>query len=99
MCVALDIALAAGGCEAIVEGFYSMVKAHTKSGGQSNNVLVQRAIVDWTIPDPLSCRNTMREIARLYMDGNKSLGLQNTGCQCSLMSVNEQLRGIVLSRL
>ncbi len=75
MCIALDIALAAGGCEAIVEGFYSVVKAHTKSGGQSNNVLVQRAIVDWTIPDPLSCPNTMREIARLYTDGNKKLGI------------------------
>ena len=75
MCIALDVALAAGGCEAIVEGFYSVVKAHKKPGGQSNNVLVQRAIVDWAIPDPLSCPNTMREIARLYTDGNKKLGL------------------------
>eukprot|EP00794_Sanderia_malayensis_P010136 gene10136-11171_t len=33
-CLALDVALASGGCEAIVEGFYSVVKAHTMSGGQ-----------------------------------------------------------------
>ena len=75
MCIALDIALAAGGCEAIVEGFYSVVSAHKKSGGQSNNVLVQRAIIDWTIPDPISCPNTMKEIARLYTDGSKKLGI------------------------
>ena len=69
------IPLAAGGCEAIVEGFYSVVSAHKKSGGQSNNVLVQRAIIDWTIPDPISCPNTMKEIARLYTDGSKKLGI------------------------
>ena len=33
MCVALDVALAAGGCEAVVEVFYSVVAAHKKSGG------------------------------------------------------------------
>ena len=34
MCISLDVALAASGCEAIVEGFYSVVTAHKKSGGQ-----------------------------------------------------------------
>ena len=34
MCIALDVALASSGCEAIVEGFYSLVAAHKKSGGQ-----------------------------------------------------------------
>ena len=58
MCIALDVALASGGCEAIVEGFYSLVAAHKKSGGQSNTVLIQRVIVDWSIPEPISCPNT-----------------------------------------
>ena len=64
LCIALDIALAAGGCEAVVEGFYSVIGAHKKDGGQSNDVLVKRAIVDWSLPNPLSCPKTMQEIGR-----------------------------------
>ena len=75
MCIALDIALAASGCEAIVEGFYSVIAAHKMSGGQGNSVLVQRAIVDWCIPNPISCSNTMAEIAYLYTEGDKKRGL------------------------
>ena len=75
MCISLDVALAASGCEAIVEGFYSLVTAHKKSGGQSNDILIQRAIVDWSIPDPITCPKTMTEIANLYTDGNKKLGI------------------------
>ena len=41
MCISLDIALAGSGCEAVVEGFYSVVGAHKESGGQSNIVLMQ----------------------------------------------------------
>ena len=33
MCIALDVALASGGCEAVVEGFYSIVKAHKQYVG------------------------------------------------------------------
>jgi len=45
-CISLDVALGGSGCEAVVEGFYSLVKAHTKAGGQSNAVLMERAVVD-----------------------------------------------------
>ena len=75
MCIAVDIALAASGCEAIVEGFYSVTAAHKMNGGQGNNVLVQRAIVDWCIPNPISCPNTMAEIAYLYTEGDKKRGM------------------------
>jgi hypothetical protein len=67
--------LAAGGCEAVVEGFYSVIGAHKKDGGQSNDVLVKRAIVDWSLPNPLSCPKTMQEIGRLYTEGDKELGI------------------------
>jgi len=46
MCIALDVALGGGGCEAVVEGFYSLVKVHKKNGGQLNSSLCERAIVD-----------------------------------------------------
>ena len=55
-CVALDVALGSSGCEAIVKGFYSLVKAHKKAGGQSNDVLVGRSIVDWLLPEPIACQ-------------------------------------------
>ena len=69
-CLALDIALAKSGCEAIVDGFYSVVKSHTKSGGQSNKVLMERAVVDWAIPNPVSCPHVMLEIGKMYTKGN-----------------------------
>lgn len=74
MCIALDVALASGGCEAIVEWFYSVVKAHKQYGGQSNEVLMQRAVVDWSIPEPI-CMETMREIGKLHSEGSKTLGI------------------------
>eukprot|EP00794_Sanderia_malayensis_P021154 gene21154-23234_t len=74
-CIALDVALAVSGCEAIVEGFYSLVSAHKKSGGQSNEVLTHRAIVDWSLPHPVSCPTTMRAIAKIYTEGDDSHSL------------------------
>ena len=39
-CVAIDIALAKGGTEAIAESFYSVMKSQQCTGGQSNKILV-----------------------------------------------------------
>ena len=75
MCIALDVALASGSCEAVVEGFYSVVKAHKQYGGQSNDVLMHRAVVDWCIPQPITCKETMLEIGKLYSEGSKVLGI------------------------
>ena len=74
-CIALDVALGSSGCEAIVEGFYILVNVHKKSGGQSNDMLVQRALVDWTLPHSISCPKTMKQIARIYTDGDPKTGL------------------------
>ena len=70
MCIAIDIALA-GSCEAVVEGFYSVVGAHKKSGGQSNKSLAEGAIVDRCLPHPICCPATMKTIANIYSEGNK----------------------------
>ena len=48
-CITLDVGLGSSRCEAIVEGFYSLVNVHKKSGGPSHGVLVERAVVDWTL--------------------------------------------------
>lgn len=75
MCIAIDCALAGSGCEAVVEGFYSVVGAHKKSGGQSNKSLTERAIVDWCLPHPIRCPATMQTIANIYSKGNRKHNL------------------------
>ena len=47
-CITLDVALGSSRCEAIVEGFYILANVRKKSGGQSNDILGPRALVDWT---------------------------------------------------
>ena len=74
-CIALDVALGSRGCEASVEGFYILLNVHKKSRGQSNDILVQRALVDWTLPHSISCPKTMKQIARIYTDGDPKTGL------------------------
>ena len=71
MCIFIDVALAGSGCEAVVEGFYSVVAAHKTSGGQSNKSLTERAIVDWCLPHPIRCPGTMKTIANIYSEGNQ----------------------------
>ena len=68
--------MASSGCEAIVEGFYSVIKAHAKSGGQSNKVLMERAVVDWTLPNPIACPSTISKIGMLFTGGNEDLSIQ-----------------------
>ena len=75
LCISLDVALAGSGCEAVVEGFYGVVAAHKKNGGQGNTVLIERGVVDWCIPDPITCPETMKKIAQLYTEGDKKIGI------------------------
>ena len=71
MCIAL-IALASSGCEANVEGFYSVVlSTRKKTGGQSSQFLCHRAIVDWCLPHPMRCSQTVNEIALIYTEGDQ----------------------------
>jgi hypothetical protein len=49
-CLAFDVALAKGGCEAIVESLYLVMNAQSQYGSQSNEVLVSRTKVDWHCP-------------------------------------------------
>ena len=74
-CIALDVALESNGCGAIVEGFYILVNVHKKSGDQSNDILVQRALVDWTLPHSISCPKSMTQIASISTDAEPKTGL------------------------
>jgi hypothetical protein len=52
-CLAFDVALAKGGCEAIVESLYLVMNAQSQYGSQSNEVLVNHTKVDWHCPSSL----------------------------------------------
>ena len=73
--IALNVVLGVRLCEAIVKGLYILVNVHKKSGCQSNSILLQRALVDWTLPHSISCPKTMKQIARIYTDGDPKTGL------------------------
>ena len=60
MCIVLDVALGTSGCEAVIEGFYSLVKLHKKNGEQLNETLMERSIVDWVM-----------KISKLYIGGQR----------------------------
>ena len=76
MCIALDVALGGAGCEAAVEGFYSLVKHHMKNGGKSNASLIQRAVVEWCMLHPIQCPNTIENITKLYIKGDPKYELK-----------------------
>jgi hypothetical protein len=69
MCTAVDIALNKGGCEAVVEGFYSVMKAQHMGGRQSNDTLEKRAIIDWIYPTPIKCDEAIMAASRIFADG------------------------------
>ena len=44
-------------------------------GGQSMGVLMNRAKIDWCLPSVIQCEFAQKEIAKLYINGDKELGL------------------------
>ena len=45
-------------------------------GGQHNEMLVGRTSIDWCFPYPNQCEQTLKEIAKLYLNGDKNLDLK-----------------------
>ncbi len=76
ICLAIDIALAKGGPESIVESFYSVMKCHNKSGPQNNETLSLRTKLDWCLPSVLNADRLVEQVSKLYLDGDKKKGLK-----------------------
>ena len=76
MCVVIDIALAMSGSEAVVESYYSVMGSQTMPGGQDNETLELRTNLDWCFPKSTHCEETLKEIAHLYINGNKEFDLK-----------------------
>lgn len=66
-CIMLDIAVAKGSSEAIVESAYSVMKKQAKDGGQDNETLVNRTIVSWHCPaSPLGIPDLVEEATLVH---------------------------------
>ena len=44
-------------------------------GGQTMGVLMNRTKIDWCLPSVIQCESALAEIAKLYTNGDKELGL------------------------
>ena len=69
------MALAKGGCEAVVESYYSVMKCQQTGPHMTNETLENRTIIDWCLPYACRCPNTLEDVARLYLKGNQEMGL------------------------
>ena len=69
-CVVLDIARNMGGSEAVAESYYSVMKTQRKDGGQDNESIDMRTLIDWSLPPVYQCPQTISNIATIYRKGN-----------------------------
>ena len=52
------------------------MKTQKMEGGQLIDMLVERTNVDWCFPNmPVQCEETVKDVATLYLDGDKDAGL------------------------
>ena len=70
--ICLDIALAKGGSEAVVESFYSDMGSQKMFGGQSNETIALRAKLDWDLPPVMQMGAGISAIADIYIEGDTS---------------------------
>ena len=101
LCTIIDVALAMGGSEAIVESYYSVMESQRKNGGQLNETLDMRTLVDWCLKSVSASPETIGKIAKLYTDGDidSKLRKHRTHIQDSRKRATPFERSQVLDRL
>ena len=67
MCVCYDVCMAKGGTEAVVESFYSSMKAQSMAR-QDNETLALRTKLEWTVPPLIQADKFVRETAKIYIE-------------------------------
>lgn len=65
MSTIVEVDLAKGGCEAVVESFFYMMKSQQTAPNISNELLTDRTIVDSLYPVPYRCPNTLKSVANI----------------------------------
>ena len=76
MSLVIDVALAKGGSEAVVESYYSAVKSQQQAGGQTSENLSLRAKLDWSLSNILHSETMVNEVSELYIQGCKDKRLK-----------------------
>jgi hypothetical protein len=69
-CIILDVVLAKGRPESIVESYYSAMRFQQQTGGQSNDILARRTKLSWCLPSLKLCDNIIAESVKLYHKGD-----------------------------
>ena len=64
----LDVALAKGGPETVVETLYSVMGGQHKDGGQSNDTLVNRTKVDWSVSSVVAVPELIGRSAERHLE-------------------------------
>lgn len=98
ICLLIDIALAKGGPESVVESYYSVMKSQQQLGGQNNENLSLRAKLDWSLPNILQSERMIKEVANLYVHGDTGKGLKRHTIPV-ICDKNPYRRSKVLDRL
>ena len=77
MSITVDVALAKGGTEAIVESFYSTMKAQLTHGGQDSKTLALRLKLKWSLTPILQAERLVSKTAKVYISGKKERDLKS----------------------
>ena len=103
LCIALDVALGMSGTEAVVESYYSVMKAQSQVGGQKNDTLAMRTNADWLLPLPIQCPHTMAHMAKMHLHGDSEAGVKahrsNAFFDVRARAASKYTRGKFLDRL
>ncbi len=71
--IALDVALASGGSEAIAESFYSIMGIQKHRCHQSNQIIELRTKLDWLLPFVGNCtENVVGGIAKKFLENHST---------------------------
>ena len=98
-CIIYDIFFAKVGTEAIAESFYRVMAAQEKDGGQSQEVLTVRTKLDWCLPSLIQCEKALSAMAKLYIEGDKSLGLKRHFIPVYKDARSNRDKSVVMERL
>ncbi len=75
-CIIFNKIFAKTGTESVVESFYRTVENQEMNGRQSFDVLAKRAKVDWCFPNAIICEKALKEMAQIYIEGDKTMNLK-----------------------
>ena len=60
----------------LAESFYRVMNMQEQDGDQKFETLALRSILDWCLPGVLQCEQPIKEIAKLYIEGDEKKGLK-----------------------